>query len=225
VWRKILVGAIVTTAMLWVVAWLGLITGDSWSSSIQYSSQNHFFWYLSRTSALLAYIVLFINIVFGLGMKTGFLDKLAARWRSLDLHQFFTLLAMGLVTLHIFSLLGDSYMNPALADLLIPGSGSYRPFWTALGILSFYSLIIITLSSFLRRFIHRSIWRVIHFVSFILFYVILYHGLGSGTDSSALWVKILYLVSGTSVACLALWRFLLARRPEHSSPVATHKID
>jgi hypothetical protein len=73
------------------------------SGVLESASQNHLFWYLSRTSAILAYILLFINIVFGLGLKTKFLDKLSARWQSFDLHQFSALLALALIAKRFIS--------------------------------------------------------------------------------------------------------------------------
>jgi sulfoxide reductase heme-binding subunit YedZ len=92
----------------------------------------------------------------------------------------------------------------------VPMSGSYRPLWTALGIVSFYLLIVIALSNALRRFIGQKIWRIIHITSFVLFYVILYHGLRGGTDTSTWWAQTLYVATGTVATFLFLWRFLLA---------------
>jgi sulfoxide reductase heme-binding subunit YedZ len=215
VWYKAIIAPIIAVLMAGLISVQASAT--TLSGVLESASQNHLFWYLSRTSAILAYILLFINIVFGLGLKTKFLDKLSARWQSFDLHQFSALLALALIALHVFSLLGDQYMNPALSDLLVPLSGSYRPVWTALGIVSFYILIIIVLSSYTRRFIGQRVWRMIHMISFGLFYVILYHGLRSGTDSSALWAQIIYLVTGTTAAFLFLWRFLLAGRSENNN--------
>ena len=183
---------------------------DSGTGQQSQAPQTHIFWYISRTSAILAYILLFLNIVFGLGLKTNFGAKISARWLSFELHRFTAMLAMALIMLHVFSLLGDQYMSPALRDLLVPLSGSYRPVWTALGIVSFYLLIVVALSSYLRRFIGQKIWRIIHMISFVLFYVILYHGLRSGTDTSTWWAQTLYVVTGAGATFLFLWRFLLA---------------
>lgn len=49
---------------------------------------NHFFWYLSRTSGMLAYILLFFNVCMGLSLKSKFTDWMLGRWRTTDLHQF-----------------------------------------------------------------------------------------------------------------------------------------
>jgi sulfoxide reductase heme-binding subunit YedZ len=131
---------------------------------------------------------------------------------------------MGLITFHIFILMGDQYMSPGFKDLLVPMSGAYRPFWTALGIISFYVLLLITLSSLLRRFIGQKVWRSIHMLSFVLFYVILYHGIKAGTDSANLWVQIMYVFTGAAVTGLFLWRFLLAGKTTAAEQTAQRQI-
>jgi predicted ferric reductase len=181
------------------------------SSSSQVAIDNHIFWYISRASALLAFILLFISIILGSGMKIPFLARLTARWENFDLHQFTAVLASGLIIVHIFSLLGDNYLGFNLQSLLVPLASPYRTIWIALGVIGFYVLIVIAVSSFLRRHINRTIWKVIHVISYILFFIILYHSIRSGTDSSTLWVRILYVISGTCVAFLGLWRLLIGR--------------
>jgi predicted ferric reductase len=172
---------------------------------------NHTFWYLSRTSALAAYILLFISLCLGIGLKTKYLDPLWQRWLSFDLHKFTAILGGSLVILHVFSLLGDSYLSFSVSDLLIPMSSSYRPLWTALGITGFYAGIVLVLSSLIRRRIRQKTWRILHYASFVLFYVILFHAIKSGTDSSNDWVQSLYVATGTVVAFLSLWRFFSYR--------------
>jgi methionine sulfoxide reductase heme-binding subunit len=160
---------------------------------------------------MMAYILLFINICLGIGLKTKYLDPLMRRWRTFDLHQFTAILGGSLIFLHIFSLLGDAYFNFTVNQLLVPMSSPYRPFWTALGSIALYAGAIIAFSSFVRKIIGQKIWRAVHFVSYLLFFVILFHGIMAGTDSSTVWVKCLYISTGTVTAFLFLWRFFSYR--------------
>jgi hypothetical protein len=164
------------------------------------------FWYISRAAALTAYLLFFVNIVLGLGMKLKFLDRFFARWRAADLHQFTALLGVGLVGLHIFSLLGDNYYTYTFKQLLIPFTAPYRAGWTAWGIVGFYGLLIVTFSCYIRKFIGQNIWRIIHFASFGLFWAIIFHAIKTGTDISSSWVQIMYVVTGTIVSFLFLLR-------------------
>jgi methionine sulfoxide reductase heme-binding subunit len=178
-------------------------------------SNSHFFWYVSRTSAMLAYILLFINICLGIGLKTKTLEPLVRRWRTFDLHQFTSILGGALILLHVFSLLGDAYFNFSVSQLLVPMASPYRPLWTALGSIALYAGAVIALSSFIRKLIGQNLWRVLHFLSYALFFVILAHGIMAGTDSSTVWVKWMYVSTGAVTAFLFLWRFLIYRdRPE-----------
>lgn len=178
-------------------------------------SINHNFWYLSRASAWMAYILLFINICLGLALKSKFLNQVGEKWRALDLHQFTAILAMGLVALHVFSLLGDHYLNYTVAQLLVPGVSPYRPQWVSPGIIGFYLLVLIMITSYLRRFIGKSAWRAVHLTSFVIFAISLIHGIGSGSDTSLVWGQLTYIVTGVVVVFLALWRFL---GPKASEP-------
>ncbi|HEX7476005.1 MAG TPA: ferric reductase-like transmembrane domain-containing protein [Dehalococcoidales bacterium] len=185
---------------------------QSQSASVPVQPNNHFFWYLSRVAALLAYFLLCLNIFLGLGLKTRFLDRLAQRWRTLDLHRFTAILVLGLVLLHIFSLLGDQYFSFTLNSLFIPGTSPYRPLWTALGTLSFYILLVIVISGIIRSRINKAVWTVIHYTSYVLFFLILYHGLKAGTDSSVNWLQWLYILTGTGAVFLFLIRFVPGAR-------------
>ena len=180
---------------------------------------NHFFWYLSRVAAIVAYLLLFANICLGLGLGSRFMDKAIGRWRILDLHQFTALLAMGLTGLHMFALLGDSYLHFTVAQLLLPVASPYRAFWTALGVVALYLAAAIAFSSVVRAHIGRRTWRVIHYLAFVFFALVLLHSMKDGTDTSLLWVKWLYVSTGTIATALFLWRFIA--KPTEAEDAAT----
>ena len=175
------------------------------------------FWYISRTAALTAYLLFFVNIVLGLGMKLKFLDRLFERWRAADLHQFTALLGVALVGLHVFSLLGDTYYKYTIKQILVPFTAIYRPGWIALGIVGFYWLLIVTFSCYFRKYIGQKAWRAIHFASFGLFWVIVYHGIKTGTDITSPLVKAMYISTGTIVAFLFLLRLQYFLSPSENN--------
>jgi len=57
----------------------------------------------------------------------------------------------------------------------------------------------------------RKTWRAIHFLAFAGFGMAWLHGFALGTDSSAGWVRLLYLGTGAAVAGLAVLRIFRAR--------------
>src|SRR5438876_1040548 len=84
------------------------------------------YWYISRASAFVAFGLLWLSMLAGLGITS----KLSRIWPgmlgSFELHRFTALLGIGFGLVHALVLLGDKYMNYTLGQLLVPFmSGSY----------------------------------------------------------------------------------------------------
>ena len=104
------------------------------------------------------------------------------------------------------------YINYNLAQLLVPfASSSYRQAWVGLGQIGIYLLAVVGLSFYARKQITVRWWRVIHALSFLVFLLVLAHGLTSGTDSANTWALAMYWVSGGSLLFLASYRVLVRR--------------
>lgn len=128
-----------------------------------------------------------------------------ARWRSFDLHQLASLLALGMAAVHILSLLGDRFIGFTIRQLLIPFMSGYQPFWTGLGIVAFYLSVVVTASFWVRKRIGNRAWKALHALSYGVFVLALAHGIFVGNDN-ALWARLLYWGTGISLALLTLWR-------------------
>ena len=169
-------------------------------------TDQHFFWYLSRAAGLSAYLVLFVNVVLGLLVRTRF-DRIMARWQSFDLHQFTSFVAIGLLALHVGALLGDHYIGFTVAQLMIPLASTFRPLETAYGVIAMYLIFLTTASFWLKGFIGQRGWRTVHYATFGAYVLALLHGLTSGTDTTQGWAWAMYWSSGWTVAMLTIWRF------------------
>jgi predicted ferric reductase len=181
------------------------------------------YWYLSRASALVAYVLLWASMMAGLGI-TG---KLARTWpgipSSFELHRFTSLAGLGFGLAHALLLLGDRYINYTLAQVLVPFIGrDYRPEWVGLGQVAFYALSIVAFSFYFRDRLGTRAWRLIHSLSFGLFIAALLHGLMSGTDSSNRLVLGMYAASAVSVLFATIYRLISVRmgRPKDSPGAA-----
>lgn len=164
------------------------------------------FWYLARAAGLTAYVLLWLNVMLGLAVRTSFLEPLLARWRTFDLHQFTALLALGFIGLHVGALLGDHYIGFSVAQLLVPFQATYRPLWTGIGVLATYLVVAITGSFYVRRWIGQRAWRLLHYTSFGAFWLAWLHGVGAGTDSGMLWSALLYWLTGVIAVGMLIWR-------------------
>ncbi len=173
----------------------------------------HSAWYLSRASAFVAYVLLWWSMLLGLAIT----NRMARAWpggpTAADLHEHASLLGLGFGLLHGLVLLGDKYIGYTLPQILIPFAGAaYRPLWVGLGQIGLYLMALVTFSFYVRRWIGARAWRLIHFLSFAVFALALFHGVASGTDSGAPWVARMYLGSAVSVVALTIYRVIVRRR-------------
>lgn len=171
------------------------------------------YWYLARGSGLVAFGLLWLTVVLGLGIT----NKLARLWpggpAALDCHQFVSVLALAFAAFHGLILLGDRYMSFTLADLVLPFSTEgYRPLWVGLGQLGFYLALPVTFSFYIRRRLGYRTWRTLHYVGFVVYWLITLHGIKAGTETSSPFGFGLYIVTGLSVYFLMVYRFLIAIR-------------
>src|SRR5688500_5197439 len=99
------------------------------------------YWFLARSSALVAFALLWLSMALGVAITS----KAARIWPGgptiFDVHQFTSLLALSFGLFHGLILLGDSYLDYTLAQILVPfGSVSFRPLWVGLGQIALYLL-------------------------------------------------------------------------------------
>lgn len=177
------------------------------------------YWYLSRGSAFVALSLLWLSMALGLLIT----NRMARTWPgvpvSFALHEFLSILGLGFALFHALVLMGDSYIGYTLAQVLVPFSSSYEPLWVGLGQVGFYTMLIVTLSFYVRSHIGQKTWRSLHYVSFITYLVALLHGIAAGSDSSLPWAQQYYWISGGTLLFLLCYRILASRstRPAYSS--------
>jgi predicted ferric reductase len=198
-----------------VAALMVALAQPAWLSQLIASlagAQPTAYWYLSRSSAIVGYFMLWGSMLLGLAIT----NKLARAWPGgptfAALHEHTGWLGMVLSAFHGLILLGDSYIGYSLNQVLIPfASDAYRPFWVGLGQISMYLMIFVVVSFYLKRWISYRLWRTLHYLSFVVFALGLLHGLFSGTDSAGLPMLTVYWASGLSVVGLIIYRIRLAR--------------
>jgi sulfoxide reductase heme-binding subunit YedZ len=198
--------------------WPLIPTVSSDASAPPAQPANHFFWYLSRTAGLVAYLLFFTSICFGLLMTGKESNRVMAKWRSLDLHQFLALSGIVSLLLHIFALLGDHYFNFSISQLLLPVDLPYRPVPVTIGIVVFWAVIVVFLAFSAKRIIGRKMWRLLHPAATVLFFGALVHAILAGTDTAQPWIAWMYVLT----AGVAVFAFItqLSRRvvPKTSLP-------
>jgi predicted ferric reductase len=172
------------------------------------ATANPFFWYVTRAAAVSSYIVLTVVVLLGIARTLVRTAGSRASWVLDETHQFLALLTAALVGLHLLSLLLDPLIPFSLQEFLLPVAEPYRPFAVDLGVLTLYGLVILWLSSWLRRYISHTSWRALHYTSFVVFLLVTLHGVLAGSDSSLSWMLLIYLGASASVILMGLIRLL-----------------
>jgi predicted ferric reductase len=168
-------------------------------------------WYLSRASAIAAYILTFLIIFLGTGMTTGFIYKYINPVRAWVVHKYLGIAMLVTVIIHPFSLLFDEFINFELADILVPFVSSYKPVVLSLGIIASYFLLIIMLTSLFARLKHPYFWRLVHYLTYLFFILALLHGVFLGTDTQFLAMQIVYWLTGLAFLILVIYRLFYSR--------------
>jgi methionine sulfoxide reductase heme-binding subunit len=167
----------------------------------------HLFWITSRAAGFAALVLASLAVSLGILMST----KLP-KGRTTDLraaHDTLALATIVAIVVHGVSLLGDSFLHPSLLDISIPFVSSYKTFWTSLGIVGGWGLILLGLSYYARRWVGAVRWRKLHRFTALAWLAGLVHALGEGTDAGQLWF--LAMIALVAIPALALLATRLAR--------------
>jgi methionine sulfoxide reductase heme-binding subunit len=168
-------------------------------------------WYLSRGAGFVALGLLWLSVVVGLLQSCGLLKGLTSGAANIDLHDYVSVWSLYATLFHGLILTFDHYTALGTADVLVPFLTDYKPVQVALGIIALYLGVAATLTTYLRQKLSPAVWRVIHQLSLVGFFLALFHGLVLGTDSGLPAVAWFYRFAGISVGGLTLYRILLAR--------------
>jgi predicted ferric reductase len=170
-------------------------------------------WYVTRASGIIAYLLLWLSTVLGLAVTSKYLDGMLDRLFAYDFHEFISLLAVAFTLVHVLVLTLDRYLPYSLAQILVPFISPYRPFWVGVGVISFYMILLVTITFYLKKRIGMRSFRLIHYLSLLGYIGTTLHGWYAGTDTALPSMKILYDVSGLVVLFLTIyWLMLLVLR-------------
>jgi predicted ferric reductase len=162
-------------------------------------------WYITRSAGIVAYLLLWLSMVWGLAVPSKIITPVLDQGYTFDFHQFISLLAIGFALLHIIVLTFDRYLPYSTLQILIPFLSPYRPLWVGIGVISFYIIVLVTVTFYLRSRIGMKAFRAIHVFSLLGYLGITLHGLYSGTDSPLLSMQLLYRGTGLVVIFLTIY--------------------
>jgi len=206
-------GLNLTGSLVPVWQWLPLTTRETLSHELSLmgwplAAKTPAYWYMSRGAGLVGYLLLWATTAWGLVVSTKVAKGLIAAPFSASLHEFLSLAALAFAGIHSLALLGDRYIGFNLADIIYPFAASYRPGWVGLGQLGFYLTLALIISFYVRKRMGYKTWRLMHYLTFLAYGMVVVHGLTAGTDANALPVQAMYLGTGAVIVFLIYYRLL-----------------
>jgi sulfoxide reductase heme-binding subunit YedZ len=162
-------------------------------------------WYITRASGLMAYLLLWLSTAWGLAISSKILDPHLLRNYTYDFHEFLSLLAIGFLSVHLSVLTLDHYLPFSVTQVLVPFATTYRPLWVGIGVIAFYLTLLVTVTFYLRRHIGVRAFRLIHGLSLVAYLGATLHAIYAGTDAPLLSVQILYKGSLLSIVFLSAY--------------------
>lgn len=161
-------------------------------------------WYLVRAFGLISVGLLSLMIISGMGLISGLTFrfwppiKAWAVHKAIGLSFFFALLG------HLLFLLFGKYENYTLFMILIPFTGSI---WLSLGVLAFYLILILVITSLTTINSNKKNWKMIHFISYPALIFVFFHALNMGTDLKSGLLRYIWIGFGLVILGLIFGRF------------------
>ena len=184
----------------------------------------HIWWYISRASGLMAYLLVWLSTLWGFAISSKIFDSFLKREFTYDFHEHISLLALGFMLLHAIVLLLDRVEPMQLVEILVPFVSNYRPLWTGIGIFAFYLSILVTVTFYIRSRIPMKAFRRIHYLSIVAFVGALFHGLYAGTDSALNWTQPMYWGTFLSTTFFAVYWLVFVRLQSREKNVSKIRI-
>ena len=174
------------------------------------------YWFLSRASGVVAYVLFWASMMMGLLMSTKTTRLWSTGPSNMAIHEFTSILGVLFAGFHALILLGDAYIKTDLLHILTPflmnfGADGAQTVWVGFGQLGFYALALIVLSFYVRQRITYGVWRWLHFGTFVAYMLVTVHGLLIGSDSQTTFMLSVYAFTNVSILFLTIYRVLLMK--------------
>ncbi|PZS28625.1 MAG: hypothetical protein DLM61_14520 [Pseudonocardiales bacterium] len=213
---RIWASALSATAMLTVVALMTRGNGPAVRAQID----SAVWWYLARSSGLVAWVLLGASVVGGLLLATQLTWGCMRTWTQ-GLHEGVGALAVVFTAIHLASVLAADQLRIGLRELLVPFARPDNPVAQGCGVLAAYLLTAVALTSWARALLPWRWWRRLHLLTFPLFGLACAHTVLAGSDTTYPILHWVSLLVGVVILFLAAFRLLAARPAGTAAAVPT----
>jgi methionine sulfoxide reductase heme-binding subunit len=179
----------------------------------------HTMWYLSRATGMVAWVVLGITCLWGILLITRMLKPADRPAWLLDLHRYLGVLSLVTVAAHMATLVGDNWTHFGWSELFVPQASVWNRVAVTWGVIAFYLLVVIQVTSWFMKWIPRRLWHGVHLLSYVLFAMVTVHGFLAGSDSTNL-VFFAIACGGCAILLFALIARVLQGRAKRTHRAA-----
>ena len=179
-------------------------------------------WVLARAAGIASYAALCIGMLTGLALRTTVLDFLAEKKPIRALHDFTAWIWLPFGVAHVVGLILDKTARISVVDAFVPFLASYGQLAIGLGTLSLDLMVLVVVTSWLRKRMDVNLWRAIHRLSYGAFALAFAHSVLAGTDFGAPLIAGLSWASAAGLAYLTVVRLRFGPPRERASRPASH---
>ncbi|MGK2936972.1 MAG: ferric reductase-like transmembrane domain-containing protein [Solirubrobacteraceae bacterium] len=163
-------------------------------------------WLASRASGIVALLCVTVSVAIGL-MMAGKVSRRPGMAKALmGVHEQAALAGLLAIAVHGITLLGDPWLDPGPAGVVVPFAMDYRPFFTGLGIIAGWLAVLLGLSFYFRKRIGAKRWRTLHRATLLVWVLGVAHTIGAGTDGPSTWMLAFVGVSTAVIVPLLVLR-------------------
>jgi sulfoxide reductase heme-binding subunit YedZ len=163
-------------------------------------------WYAARSTGYVSLLMLTAILVLGIVTSMRWANRDWPRFMSQAVHRNLSLMVLVFLAIHILASTIDPFAGISVLNSVVPFTGSYRPVWLGLGVVSLELLVALTVTSLLRQRISFTVWRVVHWAAYACWPLALLHTLGTGSDVRSWWAIIVSLACAGVVLMAIAWR-------------------
>jgi len=178
-------------------------------------------WYITRASALTAWVFLTLTVVWGALVSGRFVQRKGGRRWLLDLHPYLGSLGLTALAIHLVTAITNSYVGLSWLNVAVPFTSVWRIVGLGLGSIALWLLLAVEGTSVLRRRLQRRTWHRIHLGSYAAAWLTAIHAVMSGTDLHqpvVAWGALTLVAASTGAAAARAWQ---ATAPAAPRPMAS----
>lgn len=174
-------------------------------------------WWTSRAFGTLAYLALWLSVLFGVLVSSRGAGGLFQPAFMIELHTRWALVAIAATLLHVLLIVGDPKAELVAWRALVPFASEKATGALGLGATAMWLLLAIAASTYAMDKIPKVLWRAVHALAFGTYAIALAHAAMIGAAATDPIMIGLYAVTSGVLMAAIIQRVLLAIAPAPKS--------